>query len=349
MSVLVLNKLLAIFGTVALGWLAGRMRWLGEPAGGIDPARLLGNAAFYIFVPALLFRTTARLDVTAMPWATVVAFFVPVTGMMLAVYAAGRWRRGARSRSGLAAGGRHHNDLAAGERAAAAPTVRAISVVFGNSVQVGIPVVTALFGEAGLGIHIALVSLHALVLLSALTALVELDLARERATHDASAGLWRTLRSTVRNTIVHPVVLPVLAGGLYNATGWPLPGPLDETLQLLGTAVAPLCLVLIGITLAYTAGATVRGAVRGALGIAMLKLLALPALVLAVAHWGFGLNGLPLQVAVLMAALPTGSNALIFAQRYRSQEAEATTAIELSTLGFVLTAPLWLAVLARLG
>ena len=349
MSVLVLNKLLAIFGTVALGWLAGRLRWLGEPAGGIDPARLLGNAAFYIFVPALLFRTTARLDVAAMPWATVVAFFVPVTGMMLAVYAAGRWRRGARSRTDLAAGERHHTDLAAGERAAAAPTVRAISVVFGNSVQVGIPVVTALFGEAGLGIHIALVSLHALVLLSMLTVLVELDLARERATHDASAGLWRTLRSTVRNTVVHPVVLPVLAGGLYNATGWPLPGPLDETLQLLGTAVAPLCLVLIGITLAYTAGATVRGAVRGALGITLLKLLALPALVLAVAHWGFGLNGLPLQVAVLMAALPTGSNALIFAQRYRSQEAETTTAIVLSTLGFVLTAPLWLAVLARLG
>ena len=359
MSMLVLNKLLAIFGTVALGWLAGRMRWLGEPAGGIDPARLLGNAAFYIFVPALLFRTTARLDVADMPWATVVAFFVPVVGMLLAVYAAGRWRRGERCRTDLAAGERHHtdlaagerhhSDLAAGERAAAAPTVRAVSVVFGNTVQVGIPVVTALFGEAGLGIHIALVSLHALVLLSTLTVLVELDLARERASHDVSAGLWRTLRSTVRNTIIHPVVLPVLAGGLYNATGWPLPGPLDETLQLLGTAVAPLCLVLIGITLAYTAGATVRGAVRGALAITVLKLLALPALVLAVAHWGFGLNGLPLQVAVLMAALPTGSNALIFAQRYRSQEAEATTAIVLSTLGFVLTAPLWLAVLAQLG
>lgn len=342
MSTLVLNKLLAIFGTVALGWLAGRLRWLGEPAGGIDPARLLGNAAFYIFVPALLFRTTARLDVAAMPWATVVAFFVPVTGMLLAVYGFGRWRRGV-------GGAQRASDLAAGERAAAGPSVRAISVVFGNSVQVGIPVVSALFGEAGLGIHIALVSLHALVLLSLLTVLVELDLARERATHDASAGLWRTLRSTVRNTIIHPVVLPVLAGGLFNATGWPLPGPLDETLLLLGTAVAPLCLVLIGITLAYTAHATVRGAVRSALAVTVLKLLAMPGLVLAVAHWGFGLNGLPLQVAVLMAALPTGSNALIFAQRYRSLEAEATTAIVLSTLGFVLTAPLWLAVLAWLG
>ena len=339
MSLIVFNKLLAIFCTVALGWLAGRLRWLGEPAGGIDPARLLGNAAFYIFVPALLFRTMVRLDIGAIPWATVLAYFVPTLGLMFAVYAAGRWRRR----------GRPAQDLAAGERAAAAPSVQGVSVVFGNSVQVGIPVAVALFGEAGLGIHIALVSVHALVLLSTLTVLVELDLARERASHDASAGIWRTVRTTARNTVIHPVVLPVLAGGLYNATGWPLPGPLDETLQLLGTAVAPLCLVLIGITLAYTGASAVRGAVRSALALTLLKLVALPALVLVVAKAGFGLTGLPLQVAVMMAALPTGSNALIFAQRYRSQEALATTTIILSTLTFVLTAPLWLAVLAWVG
>ena len=339
MSLIVLNKLLAIFCTVALGWVAGRLRWLGEPAGGIDPARLLGNAAFYIFVPALLFRTTARLDVAGLPWATVVAFFVPVLLMLLAVYGVTHWRR----RGAVA------SDLEAGERAAAAPATQAITVVFGNSVQVGIPMAASLFGEAGLGIHIALVSLHALVLLTTLTVLVELDLARARAQHEATASLLHTLRQTVRNTLIHPAVLPVLAGLVWQATGWPLPGVLDETLQLLGTAVAPLCLVLIGITLAYTAGKTMAGAVRAALGLALLKLLGLPALVLAVAHWGFGLGGLPLQVVVLLAALPSGSNALIFAQRYRSQEAETTTAIVLSTLGFVLTAPLWLALLVWLG
>ena len=343
MSLLVVNKLLAIFCTVALGWVAGRMRWLGEPAGAIDPARLLGNAAFYIFVPALLFRTTARLNIGAMPWATVVAYFVPVLLMLGSVYAMGRWRR--RGPAACAAA----QDLDAAESAAAAPAARAITAVFGNTVQVGIPVSAALYGEAGLGLHIALVSLHSLVLLSTLTVLVELDLARARAAHDASASLLRTLRNTLRNTFIHPVVAPVLAGLLWNATGLALPGPLDETLQLLGTAVAPLCLVLIGITLAYTAGHTVFGAVRGAVLLSLAKLLALPALVLVVAHWGLGLNGLPLQVAVTMAALPTGSNALIFAQRYRSQEAEATTAIVLSTVGFVLTAPLWLAVLAAVG
>ena len=31
-----------------------------------------------------------------------------------------------------------------------------------------------------------------------------------------------------------------MVGLVWHATGWPLPGVLDETLQLLGTAVAPI-------------------------------------------------------------------------------------------------------------
>jgi predicted permease len=89
--------------------------------------------------------------------------------------------------------------------------------------------------------------------------------------------------------------------------------------------------------------------VRGALALSAVKLLLLPALVLAVAYGAFGLRGLPLAVVVMLAAVPAGSNTLIFAQRYRTLEAEATAGIVLSTVLFVLTAPLWLAVLTRLG
>lgn len=336
MTQAIFNKLLAIFITVAIGWFAGRMRWLGQASTGLDPARVLGNAAFYIFVPALLFRTTARLDLHGMPWTTVGAFFVPVVGVLLGVYAFQHFTRPAAPMA----------DREAGERDAARPAVRAITATFGNSVQIGIPLAAALFGEAGLGLHIALVSLHALVLLSVLTVLVELDLARFRAQHELGASLWRTLRTTAYNTVVHPVVLPVLAGMVWNLTGQGLPGPVDETLALLGTAVAPVCLVLIGISLAYYG---VGEQIVAALGMALLKLVALPAVVLCVAHWGFGLRGLPLSVAVIMAALPAGSNALIFSQRYDSQQVLTTTTIVLSTFGFVLTVPLWLAVLAHLG
>jgi predicted permease len=325
MSLPVFLKLLAIFIVVAIGYLAGRLRWLGEN----DPARVLGNAAFYLFVPALLFRTTSRLDLAGMPWGTLLAFFVPVLALLIGVYA---WQR---------------PRVRGGTLATAAPSVRAISASFGNTVQVGIPLATALFGEAGLSIHVAIVSLHALTLLTVLTALVELDLAHERVRQGhSSAHLGRTLARTARNTIIHPVTLPVLAGLAWNLSGLAMPTVLDEVLVQLGLPVVPLCLVLIGMSLAYYG---IQGAVRGAVVISVLKLLVLPALVLVVGHWGFALSGLPLAVVVMAAALPIGSNALIFAQRYTALEAEATAAIVLSTCGYMLTAPLWLWLPSRLG
>lgn len=342
MSAAVLAKLLAMCITVALGWLAGRQGWLGrlqarpegteappgQPAEACaDPARVLGNVAFYLFVPALLFRTTARLDLAQLPWGTLLAFFVPVLLAMGLVYAFSRRRA-------------HPDDHAA------APAVRAITASFGNSVQLGIPFSAALFGEAGLAIHIALVSLHALVLLSALTMLAELDLARDPRRHGQAPRLMHTLGLMLRNTIVHPVVLPVLAGLAWNLGGFGLHPVVDESLATLASAVVPVCLVLIGVTLA-TYG--VRGRVRGAVGLCLAKLLGMPALVLAVAWGGFGLSGLPLAVVVMMAALPVGSNALIFSQRYGTLQAETTAAIVLSTVAFAATASFWIAVLRWLA
>lgn len=313
MSLAVFYKLLSIVFAAALGWVAARRRWLG----GDDAARVISNTAFFIFVPALLFRTAARLDFAALPWRTLAAFFVPVLVVLLAVYALQR---------------RHHG---------AVPSVRAISGTFGNSVQIGIPMAAALFGEAGLAIHITIVSLHALVLLAVLTTLVELDLARAAG----PSSLRATLALTLRNTVIHPVVLPVVAGLLFNAAGGTLPAAVDEALLLLASAVVPVCLVLIGVSLAtYGVGARPWSAAF----VIAVKLLVLPAAVLAFAHWGLGLGGMPLAVVVMLSAMPVGSNALIFAQRYRTLEAETTGAIVISTVAFAVTAPLWLAVLALL-
>ena len=103
------------------------------PASDDGPARLLSNAAFYVFIPALLMRTTARIDLAAMPWRTLAAFFMPLLALMLAVYAWQRWRLADRDPA----------------LPVAAPAVRAIAASFGNTLQVGIPMATALFGEAG--------------------------------------------------------------------------------------------------------------------------------------------------------------------------------------------------------
>ena len=337
MSWLVFYKLLAIFITVLIGWFVGRMRWLGdgpaEGGSGLDPSRVLSNAAFYLFMPALLFRTSARLDTAHLPWGILAAFFGPLCLLALGVYG---WHKRRLRLSGER-----------GEAAAARPSVQAINCVFGNTMQVGVPLASGVFGEVGLGLHITVLSLHSLTILTLMTSLVEMDLARERARSQPQAQhLLATLATTVRNTLIHPVVLPVLAGLAWHALGLTLPAVIDEVLQLLGTAVVPLCLTLIGLSMAYYGW---PAGWRSVAGTVALKLLALPALVLVLARWGLGVTGLPLSVVVMMAALPSGSNALIFAQRYRALEGESTAALVLSTLLFVLTAPLWLALLSRVS
>lgn len=334
MTLAIFYKLLAIFLTVGLGYLAARLRWFGEATAA--EARLLSNLAMNVFVAALLFRTAARIDFSRLPWPVLMAYFLPALALVLVISA---WHRRGSGRKGAAP--------PPVQGAPAIPATRSVAATYGNAVQLGIPMAAALFGEAGLAIHITMVGVHGVMLLTLPTALAELAMAHAHAQQHGAAPLSKVLLTTVRNTLLHPVVLPIVAGLLWNLTGFGLHPVLDEALMLLGSAVVPVCLVLIGITLkAQGLGGRIGEAVRAVLPVCLVKLVLMPALILVVAHWGFGLSGVPLAVVVMMAALPVGSNALMFAQRYQVLEAEATASIVISTLAFVITAAGWLAVLA---
>ncbi len=313
-------RLLALFIVGGIGFAAARAGLTGGAAG----LRALSSLAFLVFVPALRFRSMARVDLAHLPASLLLAFFGP---LLLWSLLARAWfaRRGPRLDP-------------------AEPAVRAVTASFGNTVQVGLPFAAALFGEAGLQLHIAIVSLHALVLLSAQTVLAEIDLAHAaaRAAGAARPPLGPVLRAIVRQSLIHPVTLPVLAGLGWNLVGMPLPALAEEVTTMLAQAGVPLCLVLIGVSLAEH-GLGARWQVP--LGIALAKLLLLPALVALGGVLVFRLDGLALSVLVMAAALPVGSNAMLFAQRYRVREGEAAAVVVISTVGFMLTAPLWLALL----
>lgn len=318
-------RLVVILATIALGAALPRLPVFRAPRHGEPDAATAGLAlaqiATYVLIPALLFRTMARMDLAHLPWPVIQGYFVPAMVFTLIVVLA-QGRRDTR---------------------AAAPATRATAAIYGNAVQMGIPMATALFGEPGLAIHVALVSLHGILLLTLLTLLAEYALARGQA---GNRSTWRLLGTMLRSAVLHPVVLPVLLGLLWNAGNLPWPVWLDQVLGGLGVAVVPLCLLLIGMNLAQYG---LRGNWRPALPLVLIKLFIMPAGVLVAARWGFGLRGLPLQVAVMMAALPVGANALIMAQRYRLLQAEATVAIVLSTVAFAMTAPAWFWVVTRLA
>ena len=312
-----LLKLVAIFAIIGVGWVAGRTRLLGPEAAGV-----LTTVAFSVFTPALLFRTMAGISVARLPWTTLAAYYVPTLALFLAGYLWQRLRR---------------------PSVVVVPSIRAVAITFSNAVQLGIPVMAAIFGTAGLTVHIAIVSLQALVLLTTGTVLAEIDLARAGA-KETRGSLARVIGQTARRSLIHPVVLPIVAGLVFNATGLAIPNVVDDILVTLGAAVVPVSLVTIGLTLQAHG---VAGVLRPAIAISAVKLLIQPTLVFSVAYLGFGLRGLPLIVATMFAALPVGANAFLFADRYEPEgstalRAEATGAIVVSTSAFVVTGTAWL-------
>jgi malonate transporter len=319
MTQTVFLKLLVLIAVIGAGWYAGHTSAMKGP----EPVKAISAIAFYMLMPALLFRSTATVDLQHLPWHALTGYYGPVLLWLFVVYGYNRIRL-------------KHLDPAQ-------PATRAMMATFGNTLQLGLPFVAALYGDAGLSIHVAIISLHALTLLTAATVLAEWDLSRT-ATPGTSRSILSALTPLLRNTFIHPVILPVLAGLSWNLAGLAMPQPMDEALQILASGVVPICLVLIGLSLAHYG---VKGYFRVALAFALGKMVVQPAMVLALAHWGLGISGTTLSVLVLVAALPNGSNALLFAQRYQTQIPQASATIVVSTVLFALIAPLWLQLLSQ--
>ncbi len=295
----VASSLLPVVLLIGIGFAAGRLKLIRGEA-----VRDLSNLVFLVLVQALLFRTMATADLARLDLRSVTLYYIVAGAMFFALLLI----RGLNSRS----------------------AVLALAAIFSNTLMIGVPLVQLAYGQAGLVHLFTLISMHALILLTLATVVLELLVAREQA----AAGLGprrhiaATVAQAVKNAILHPVPLPIIAGFLYSLTGWGLHPVVERPLKLLGDAFGPVALVLVGVTLAQTA---IGPHLRGALVISVLKTILHPLLM-----WGagraLGLTGLPLAVMVVAAALPVGANVFLFSQRYKEAEDLVTASVAVSTL-----------------
>jgi hypothetical protein len=311
----VVASLTPVFLLIALGWFAGRRNWISD--GGVKD---LSNLVFLLLIPALLFRTMSSVRFEQLDLRPIAAYF-PAALLLLALSIV--WR-GFNRRS----------------------VVMALAGTFSNMVMIGITLVELAYGKAGLVTLLTLVSVHALILLTVGSVVLELTVARE-ARHEGGrqVHIGQTAWSAVKGALIHPIPLPILCGLLYAQTGWGLPMVVDKPLQLLGNAFGPISLVLVGVTLAKT---PLGHHLRAAALIVVSKNLVLPVLV-GLSAWAMGITGLPLTVLVVAGALPIGANVFLFAQRYEVAQDLTTASMGLSTVAALFTLSAVMAVMGLIG
>ncbi|MCQ4159753.1 AEC family transporter [Roseomonas sp. GC11] len=301
-----LNVVAPIFLLIGIGYISARQKWISEEA-----LRGMTDFVFRLAMPCLLINGATSPHPNGGP--TAFAFF---TGCLTA-YALALLLSRVALRMKLGEGGTF-----------------ALNAAFGNTGMIGIPLVIAAYGQAGLSQLLAIIGLHSLILLPLGTVVGEIA-------HNARAPIGAIAKSTFLSVLKNPIVMAVLAGFVIYQSGLEVPSVLRRFLETTGMAGPPVALFCLGASLlAFDA----RRDWPSALLCTALKLLLMPALVWLVA-WAIGLPQLPTAVAVLAAAMPTGANAFFMARRYAAGADRSGATVLLSTIISVGTLAFLLAVL----
>jgi len=290
-----------------LGYLATRLDWFSAQAG-----EGLARFVFDFAIPALLLRTFANANLPDdMPLDLIGSYYLPVAGFYLLGMVIARQFFG---------------------RPFSGQVITGFSFSYGNAVLLGLPLVLLILGDKGSLPYFILISMHALSLFTVTTVLLESS--RHR---DASplSMIYKVFLSLLKN----PILLGIVGGITLNQLGLPLTGVLDTTAGYLQNAVAACSLFALGASMTKY---RIAGQLSQSITVVLAKNIAFPLCVYYSCSQVFTLSAHWTFIAVLMAAQPTGVNAYIFAERYSTAQALATTTVFLSTAFSLFSIPVLL-------
>ncbi|MDR3051015.1 MAG: AEC family transporter [Oscillospiraceae bacterium] len=209
---------------------------------------------------------------------------------------------------------------------------------FGNTIFIGLPITTALFGEAALPPTLMYYLANTTLFWTLGVSGVQVDGGAPRAGFRLAA---------LRRVLTMPLITFTACTALILA-GFSLPKLLLDTARYVGNMVTPLSLFFIGAILHRMLR---EGLVwqRGYAGLLAARFLLSPLLMMTI---GAALGGLPTlwrSAFLLQAGMPAQSSTAIVAHNYGGDEEYATGGITLTTLLSACVIPLFAALAASLG
>ena len=292
---------LPIFFLILMGWTLHRYKALED--GFWAPAEKL---AYYVFFPALLFRTTSTAD---LPFRTaggaMAAGGLSVLAVAAAMALARRfWRTDGPAFTSYFQG-----------------TIR-------PNTYIGLAVAEALFGGDGMSLIAAqTIVVIPLVNVLAVSVLIKWgDPARP-----GTGGVW----SLVRPVAANPLILACLAGGGCNALGFGPPPVAASLLEILSRAALPIALLATGAGLDFKSVSAAKGPIFAS---CVIKLLILPALAAAIASI-LGVTGAPLAVVAIYGALPVSASSYVLSRQLGGDTPLMAGIITASTIASAVTIP----------
>ncbi|MBR0714413.1 AEC family transporter [Bradyrhizobium liaoningense] len=299
-----------VFALIAAGYASVLFRFVSETA-----HKGISEFAFSIAIPALLFRTIVVSEFPDVsPWRMWGAYYGALAITWIAALAISALLR-ARREDGV---------------------VFAIGSVYGNIVMLGIPLTISALGSQAAGPLALILSVNTPLLW--LCGTLQMEWVDRRQTGSAVSIIGPVLLDLARN----PIMIAIGFGVIWRFTGVGLHPVVNKTIELLAQAGSPAALIALGINLFRF---EVKGEKLTVVAMSALKLAAMPAIAFVLAKL-LNLPPLAAGVVVLLAAMPTGANAYIFAVQYQRLVNPVSGAVALGTLLAAATLPVVVVIVA---
>lgn len=204
-----------------------------------------------------------------------------------------------------------------------------------NTLFIGIPVCTQLFGETSMPFIMLYYMGHTTFLQSIGVMLIER--AGTGKKHETSVAGF------LRDMFLKPPILSVIAAVLLLLLNLRPPETVMRFAGYISNSVSPLALIYCGF-IVYEVGLKNLRFLRGLPTMLVMRLVLSPVICLSCCRL-FGMEGLPLHVFVVESALPVVSQVTVMAGAYGADEEYAATGSCLSILGSFITIPILMVIL----
>lgn len=204
-----------------------------------------------------------------------------------------------------------------------------------NTIFIGLPLCTQLFGEAGVPYVMLYYMGNTIFFQTVALTLIE----RAGSGAGASSGVGRLLLEMLKK----PPVLGTIAGVVFLLVDWRPPEILMRAAGYIGNSVTPMALLYCGY-IVYELGLRNLRFDRGMPTMLVTRLVVSPVICLAVCNL-FGMTGLARSVFVVESALPVVSQVTVMAGKFGADEKYAAAGATLSMLGSFITIPILMVLL----
>jgi len=298
-----ISVILQMAAIIALGQV-----WRHVALGGLTADRARGaltTSVYYLFLPALVLSVLWRAPIGIESIKIAVSAGLGVLGSMALMLAYGRLVHLSRPQFGALL----------------------LAASFPNATYMGLPLLASLFGDSGRAVAIQ----YDLFACTPLLLSVGILMAARFGDHDEVVHPVKTLLRV-------PPLWAAIAGTVLNLSGVPEPDWAAQILGRMGSAVVPIMLLALGMSLRL-ATLTPRHVLRVTPAMAI-QLLAMPLIVL-LAATSLGMTGDPRTAVVLEGAMPVMVLGLVLCDRFGLDTGLYATTASASTLLALLTLPLW--------